>query len=60
MRDRLNKIIAIHTGQTIDKVAKDTDRDFFMTPGEAKDYGIVDEVFAPKKLVAVAATEAGK
>jgi len=50
MRDRLNDIIALHTGQLIDKVRKDTDRDFFMTATEAKDYGIIDEVFNPRKL----------
>ena len=52
MRDRLNEIIVTHTGQTMDKVKKDTDRDFFMSASEAKEYGIVDEVFAPKKLAA--------
>ena len=41
---RLTQILAHHTGQTYDKVEKDTQRDFFMTAKEAKDYGIVDEV----------------
>jgi ATP-dependent Clp protease protease subunit len=50
MRDRLNDIIALHTGQMIDKVRKDTDRDFFMTAAEAKEYGIIDDVFIPRKL----------
>ena len=44
MRDRLNEILANHTGQTIKKIAKDTDRDFFMSAEEAKAYGIVDKV----------------
>jgi ATP-dependent Clp protease protease subunit len=43
-RERLNKILAKHTGQTIDRIAKDTDRDYFMSAEEAKSYGIVDEV----------------
>ncbi len=50
MRDRLNEIFVVHTGQPMDKIVKDTDRDFFMGAAEAKDYGIVDEVFNPKKL----------
>ncbi len=44
MRDRLNEILAQHTGQTIKRIAKDTDRDFFMSAEEAKAYGIVDKV----------------
>lgn len=49
LRDRLNEILARHTGQPLEKVAKDTDRDYFMTPEEAKQYGIVDEVVASRK-----------
>jgi ATP-dependent Clp protease protease subunit len=52
MRDRLNEIIETHTGRSIDQIRKDTDRDFFMSAAEAKEYGIVDEVFQPKKAVA--------
>jgi ATP-dependent Clp protease protease subunit len=44
IRDRLNAILAEHTGKSIDVVAKDTDRDFFMTAEAARDYGLVDEV----------------
>lgn len=44
-RDRLNKILAKATGQTLAKVEKDVDRDFFMTAEEAKKYGLVDQVF---------------
>ena len=44
MRDRLNSIIAKHTGQSVEKIAKDTDRDYFMSSIEAQKYGIVDEV----------------
>ena len=44
LRERINEILAEHTGQTGEKIAKDTDRDFFITAEEAKEYGIVDEV----------------
>lgn len=47
-RDRLNKIMADATGQPIDKIAKDVDRDFFMTADEAKKYGIIDKVHKGK------------
>lgn len=43
-RDRLNKILAEATGQSIEKIAKDTDRDYIMTPEEAKKYGLIDKV----------------
>ena len=49
LRTRLNKIIAKHTGQPTSKVEKDTDRDFWMTAEEARDYGILDEIFYPNK-----------
>jgi ATP-dependent Clp protease protease subunit len=49
MKDVLNKLLAIHTGQSLEKVAQDTERDFFMSAQEAKDYGIVDEVFSVRK-----------
>jgi ATP-dependent Clp protease, protease subunit len=45
-KDRLNKIMAKHTGQTIAKVEKDTDRDYFMSAEEAVKYGIVDKVIS--------------
>jgi ATP-dependent Clp protease protease subunit len=48
LRDRLNKIMAKATGQTVDKIQKDVDRDFFMTADEAKKYGIVDSVYKAK------------
>jgi ATP-dependent Clp protease protease subunit len=44
LRKRLDQIIAKHTGQEHEKVAKDTERDFFMSSEEAKEYGIVDRV----------------
>ncbi|MDR2694742.1 MAG: ATP-dependent Clp protease proteolytic subunit [Chitinispirillales bacterium] len=43
-RENLNRILAAHTGQTLQKITEDTDRDYFMSAGEAKEYGIVDEV----------------
>jgi ATP-dependent Clp protease protease subunit len=43
---RNNEILAQHTGQPLDKVVKDTDRDFFMSPDAAKDYGIIDAVYS--------------
>ncbi len=45
-RDQLNNILAKNTGQTLQKIAQDVDRDYFMTAQEAKKYGIVDDVFA--------------
>ncbi|HAG10898.1 MAG TPA: ATP-dependent Clp endopeptidase proteolytic subunit ClpP [Desulfotomaculum sp.] len=45
MREILNEILAKHTGQPKEKVAQDTERDFFMSAKEAKEYGIIDEVF---------------
>ena len=44
-RDQLNKILADHTGQSVDKIAVDTDRDNFMTADEALKYGLIDKVF---------------
>jgi ATP-dependent Clp protease protease subunit len=53
MRELLDEILAFHTGQPVDKVAKDTDRDFIMSADEARDYGIVDEVISNRELAAV-------
>jgi ATP-dependent Clp protease protease subunit len=46
----LDQILAEHTGQPIEKVKQDTDRDFIMTSEQGKEYGIIDEVFASRKL----------
>lgn len=46
IKDKLNKILAAHTGQPLSKVEKDTDRDYFMTAEEAKKYGLVDKIIA--------------
>ncbi|MFA6098936.1 MAG: ATP-dependent Clp endopeptidase proteolytic subunit ClpP [Patescibacteria group bacterium] len=44
IRDRINEILSQHTGQSLEKIRKDTDRDFFMSPVEAKKYGLVDKI----------------
>jgi len=48
MREELNRILVYHTGQLMEKIEKDTDRDFFMTAEQAKDYRIVDAVISTK------------
>ncbi|HHC09452.1 MAG TPA: ATP-dependent Clp protease proteolytic subunit [Actinobacteria bacterium] len=53
-REELNEILALHTGQPIEKIRVDTERDFWMGAEEAKEYGIIDEVLAGRKLEAVA------
>ena len=49
LRDNINKILASHTRQPLDKIQKDTDRDYFMSANEAKEYGLIDEVIIPSK-----------
>ncbi len=51
MRGKLNELIMKHTGQTLERIEKDTDRDYFMGALEAKQYGIIDEVVVQKKAV---------
>jgi ATP-dependent Clp protease protease subunit len=53
MRETLDELLAYHTGQSIEKVSKDTDRDFIMSAEEAKIYGTVDEVITNRELSAV-------
>jgi ATP-dependent Clp protease protease subunit len=48
MREELNRILLHHTGQTMEKIQRDTDRDFFMTADQAREYKIVDEVISSK------------
>ena len=55
MREELDRILASHTGQTLERVEKDSDRDFFMTPEEAKDYGLIDEVIHSRVVLAKSA-----
>ena len=52
VRAKLNELIVKHTGQPIERVEKDTDRDYFMSAAEAKAYGILDEVQNPRKALA--------
>ncbi len=47
-KDSLNKILAKHTGQPLDRIEKDSDRNFWMSPPEAKEYGLIDEVYEKK------------
>lgn len=49
MREELNKILVTHTGQPLESIQRDTDRDFFMDAYHAKDYGIIDEVMTVRK-----------
>jgi ATP-dependent Clp protease protease subunit len=49
MRDRINEILAKHTGKPLDKIQKDTDRDYFMSSQEALEYGVIDEIFVKSK-----------
>lgn len=48
MREELNQILVNHTGKSIEQIGRDTDRDFFMSGTEAKEYGIIDEVFVER------------
>ena len=53
-RDRLNEIISKNTGQSLDRVKNDTERDYFMGAGEAKEYGLIDEVLVNNRTPAPA------
>jgi len=60
IRDELNRILVSHTGQAVERIRQDTDRDFFMTAEQAKEYGIVDDVIASHvPLLRAAAAAAG-
>ncbi|HEU4383821.1 MAG TPA: ATP-dependent Clp endopeptidase proteolytic subunit ClpP [Anaeromyxobacteraceae bacterium] len=50
LKKRLDEILARHTRQALERIEKDTDRDYFMGPGEAKEYGLIDEVIIHKKV----------
>ena len=54
MRENLNQILADATGQTIDKVARDVDRDYIMDPQQSVDYGLIDRVISSRELAPVA------
>ena len=62
IRERLNEIMAKHTGQPIEKISHDTERDYFMSAEEAKKYGLIDEVITrqSKPLKSVDSGDAGK
>jgi ATP-dependent Clp protease protease subunit len=51
IKDTLNQILTYHTGQTLEKVEKDTDRDFYLTAKESKEYGLIDEVIKVREEV---------
>ena len=49
LKDKINKILAKHTGQSLERLERDTDRDFYLSAQEAKEYGIIDEVIKIKE-----------
>jgi len=51
-REEINRLLSIHTGQEVEVIAKDTDRDFYMSPEEAKEYGLIDQVLTTSVLPA--------
>lgn len=55
---RMAQILAHHTGRPVDQVERDIDRDYFMTAEQAKEYGIIDEVFPPRRGISVSAVQA--
>ena len=62
MRSMLDEILATHTGQPVEKVSSDTDRDFIMTAEQAKEYGLIDEIIATRRVAEelVAASSNGR
>jgi ATP-dependent Clp protease protease subunit len=58
LKRRMEEIIAEHTGQTIERVSKDMERDYFMSPQEAQEYGIIDNVIVHRAAAAAAAAAA--
>ena len=59
LREQLNEILADCTGQPLDRIQEDTERDFFMSPQDAKEYGLLDEIIEPTAAVAQPAQAAG-
>ena len=49
MREQLNELLAQHTGQSVERIAQDSDRDYWMSPDAAVEYGLVDVVQRPRK-----------
>jgi ATP-dependent Clp protease protease subunit len=56
MREQLNQILADHSGQPLEKIAHDTERDYWMMADEAKDYGVIDGILTRRELAAVASS----
>ena len=54
---RMAEIIAYHTGRPVDQVERDIDRDYYMTAGEAKEYGLIDDIITPRRGVSAAVLE---
>ena len=54
MREQINAILVDCTGQSLERIARDTERDFFMTAGEAADFGIIDEIISPSSVTSTA------
>ena len=52
----MNQILAEHTGQPLEKISTDTERDYWMLAAEAKDYGVIDGILTRRELAAVAST----
>jgi ATP-dependent Clp protease protease subunit len=59
-RATLNRILAAHTGQPEERIAKDTERDRYLSPAQAKEYGLIDEIVTPKKKGRAVAAEAAQ
>ena len=57
IRQKLNELLATHTGKSIDQIAADTDRDYWMTPHEAATYGLIDDVQEPREKLPKAVNE---
>jgi len=51
MRQKINELLVTHTGQPMEKIEKDTDRNYFMSPDEAKEYGLIDKIYLSKRQV---------
>ena len=49
-KDKINELLVIHTGQPIERIQQDTDRNNFMSPEEAKEYGLIDKIYEAKHM----------
>jgi ATP-dependent Clp protease, protease subunit len=57
VRSKLNEILALHTGQPLDRIQRDTDRDYYMTAEQAVEYGIIDGLISDPSVAATTAIE---